>query len=194
MSDDENIGMTPRQQAFLRDNPDVEIAEPLEGDSKAEKAHTKPFDPDLVGIGGWLGLFIMILGYGALRTFTDAVSISIQLDTPNGPYFATTAEEQDFLMKILGVALVDLALRGAVIFNLLWRKVPRSVSIAIVGVWLIWTASYILEILLFDATPRFYVILGAALFSAIWTAYFLTSKRVAATYNASRPEVAEIFK
>ena len=194
MENDPHTNLTPRERAFLRDNPDVKIAVSQAEDVSSDAVKEKPFNPDLVGIGGWLGLFIGMFAYGGLRTLTETIGVSIKIQNSAGPYFAIIAEEQSFLMKLWALGLFDFALRAFVVFNLLWRKVPRSVSIAIVGVWIAGPVVNILTTLLGGEAPQFYAVLGAALFSAIWTAYFLTSKRVAATYNPSRPEIAEIFK
>lgn len=194
MENDPQVNLTPRERAFLRENPDAEIAVSQAKDTPADAEKEKPFNPELVGIAGWLGLFIGMFAYGGLRTLTETISTSSKIQNSIGPYFATIAEEQSFLAKFWAFGLADFALRAFVVFNLLWRKVPRSVSIAIVGVWIAGPVFNILASLLIGETPQFYAVLGAALFSAIWTAYFLTSKRVAATYNPSRPEIAEIFK
>jgi hypothetical protein len=157
-------------------------------------------DRDLRGVGGWLAFLVIIL---AVLTPLRILVSTLQLY--NDPTIAAAFGSRWALIQAIEIGLSV----ATVLFSwyLAWRlnavEVWRTVQIVIAGLWILSLGTLAVEVLavsLLGGLP-----LGAMLeamtveivrgfvFSGIWTAYLLKSRRVANTYGDREEEVAEVF-
>ncbi len=161
-------------------------------------------DPGGAGVGGWLALFVIIMG----------------VFTPLGVLFTTYGSLYgdpaliDFYRDAWGaIQLLEWGLALAIIAGcwfIVWRlnkvQVWRSVQITILGIWIIGLGSLVVEfagIALLAGLPFAQLVQAAGpelirpfVFGIIWTLYFLRSRRVANTYprHADPDEAAAVFQ
>lgn len=153
-----------------------------------------------VGVGGWLAFLVVILGlFTPLRVVASAVQFY------HDPHLAASFGPQWPLMRGFEMALAATTIAGA--WYLVWRlkriQSRRTVRIVIAGLWILTLGSMTLHLVAVAALGGLplglllsvsrYDFLRAIVFSSIWTAYFLTSRRVANTYPGSAEDVAEVF-
>ena len=158
-------------------------------------------DRTLVGIGGWLAFFIIIM---AVFTPLATVLNLVELTQPG-----TAAVFGDRLGAIMGfeIALGLANVLGA--WFLVWRlvKVERwqTVRIVIAGIWILGVGLAVVELLLLSFVGGIgteiviqggaIVVIRPVIFATLWTAYFLKSERVANTYlrDADPDELDQVF-
>jgi hypothetical protein len=154
------------------------------------------------GVGGWLGFFVVALGL-----FSPGAGLVQMLGLYSDPTIADAFGSSWTLVQIAEWTLF--ALSVAACWYLVWRlfnvQTRSTVSVVIAGIWLISVGGVIVEFVivsLASAIP-FSTLLAAGgaetvrplVFCAIWTAYFLVSKRVANTYRDEPEEgLAEVFR
>jgi len=161
-------------------------------------------DPDGAGVGGWLALFVL-----AMAVFTPLAMIFSTVSGLYGdPAIAAAYADRWTALQIFEWTLAALVIAGC--WSIAWRlnkvQVWRTVQVTIAGMWALAIGSMLAEFVgvsLLTGIP--FASLAAAsigpemarplVFSAIWTAYFLRSKRVANTYpREDDPDaVAEVF-
>ena len=158
-------------------------------------------DRTLVGIGGWLAFFVIIM---AVFTPLATVLNLVELTQPG-----TAAVFGDRLGAIMGfeIALGLANVLGA--WFLVWRlvKVERwqTVRIVIAGIWILGVGLAVVELLLLSFVGGIgteiviqggaIVVIRPVIFATLWTAYFLKSERVANTYlrDADPDELDQVF-
>jgi len=159
-------------------------------------------DPGGDGVAGWLAFFTVALGL-----FTPIGAMISLYGLYSDPSIAAAYGETWGRLQIFEWTVTAAALGGC--WYIVWRlfKVQTwtTVRVTIAGIWLISIGSTLIEALgvwLISGFALAVVISGAGadlvrpiVFSAIWTTYFLVSKRVANTYprHGDADEVAEVF-
>jgi hypothetical protein len=158
-------------------------------------------DPDGAGIGGWLAFFVLVMAVltPLAMVFTTATALygdsAIALAYPGAWGVIQTYEW----------SLAAIVIAGC--WYIAWRltkvQVWRTVQITIIGIWLLSVGSLFADLVgisLITGLPvsALAASVGAQIarpfvFGALWTGYFLRSKRVANTYRRYETEVAEIF-
>jgi len=160
-------------------------------------------DPNLVGVGGWLLFFVIVL---AVLSPLRLVVETAMLVGEDAELAAVFGESFDTIVRFEW-ALAALII--GVFWFLAWRLVKvhvwRSVQITIAGIWLMGPVAGLAEVaaiaMLADLPmAELSAGIGVALlqptvFCIIWTAYLLKSVRVANTY--AKPghvrDVGEVF-
>jgi len=159
-------------------------------------------DPDGGGVGGWLAFLVLVLA--VFRPLAVLVSTVANLyGDPNVAlaYGAVWPTVQAFEW-LLNAAMIGGCWYLA--WRLYYRPVWRTVPITIAGIWLVSVAYQLIDLAgvsVISGAP-FGLLIGyvvrplvqSVIFSALWTAYLLRSKRVANTYlRHDEREVAEVF-
>lgn len=156
----------------------------------------------LRGVGGWLAFFVVIMA-----VIQPLRIVVVALGTYNNPEPAAMFGDAWPFLRGFELALNALAIAGG--WYIAWRlnKVHtwQSVRVTIAGIWILGvgvTAIDLLAVSLIGGLPLGQLATAAGLelvrpiiFGAIWTTYFLRSRRVANTY-ASAPDsgdLAEVF-
>ena len=159
-------------------------------------------DRPLTGIAGWLTVFLVIIGIlSPLRIIVEQVMLQGDAEAAAG--FGESWNLLSPLEWLLAAGQVALC------WFIAWRLIAvrnwQSVRIAVAGIWTVTLGIGGLEVLIVSlvAAFPFGTLLGlvagdlarATVFSVIWTAYLLLSKRVANTYprQDAGEEMAEIF-
>jgi hypothetical protein len=146
-------------------------------------------DRTLVGVGGWLAFFCIVMGI--LTPIRVVVATAALYADPNIAY---AFGERWAIIQGVEWALSIGTIAGA--WYLVWRlmkvEVWQTVRIVIAGIWILGLAVPALEMLLASWLGGFSIAAVAAetgvelirglIFAVIWTAYFLRSERVANTY------------
>lgn len=186
-------GLTLRERAALNANPDIEIMTAPSPAEELKAAREKTYDPLLVGMGGWLFTFVLFFGLAGLRsTLTALTDYGTYQGTPGA--FTTMEEEQQYFRLFFTLVAVDFGARMVAIYHLMRHRIWRSVRLMIATIWLVGPILSLLLMKLNEVPDIGQYMMTSVVFAGLWTAYFLTSKRVAATYKSSNPEVTEIFK
>ena len=159
-------------------------------------------DRELVGVGGWLGLFVVIIAIlSPLRIVFEMVMLQSDPEMPVAFGFAwPTINAMEWALSAFQLALC---------FFMAWRllkfREPQTVRLVIAGLWIIGPGVMLVEFLLIGALSDLPVgellaagggveVVRSIVFAAVWTAYFRMSKRVANTYHHARGEqAAEVF-
>jgi hypothetical protein len=154
------------------------------------------------GVGGWLAFLVLVLA--AFRPLAVLIATYVNLyGDPNvalayGAVWPTIELFEWLLNAVMIGACWYLAWR------LNYRPVRRTVPIVIAGLWLVSVVYQLIDlagISMISGAP-FGLLIGfvvwplvqGVIFSALWTAYLLRSKRVANTYlRHDEREVAEVF-
>ena len=148
-----------------------------------------------VGVGGWLGFFVVALGL-----LSPGAGLIQMLGLYSDPSIAAAFGTSWPAIQIAEWTLFALAVAGC--WYLVWRllnvQTRSTVKVVIAGIWLISVgglAADVLVVSLGSGLPL-NALLGVEavrpiVFCAIWTTYFLVSKRVANTYR-DEPEEAEL--
>jgi hypothetical protein len=159
-------------------------------------------DPDGAGVGGWLAFFVLVMA--VFSPLGVLITTATSLYGNNGialafPGLWTTIQAFEW-------SLAAIAIAGC--WYIAWRLnkvfVWRTVRITIAGMWLLSVGSLVVEFIgisLITGVPVSSIagavgaqIVRPFIFCAIWTAYFLRSKRVANTYlRHDETEIAEVF-
>ena len=158
-------------------------------------------DRTLVGIGGWLAFFVIIMA-----VFTPLATVMNLVELTQPETSAVFGDRMGTIMGLeIGLGLINVL--GA--WFLVWRlvKVERwqTVRIVIAGIWILGVGLALVELLLLafvGGVGTDIVVQGGALvmvrpviFATLWTAYFLKSERVANTYlrDADPDELDQVF-
>jgi hypothetical protein len=158
-------------------------------------------DPDGAGVGGWLAFLVLVLAVFRPLAVLIALYANLYAD-PNvaaayGPVWPA-------------IQLFEWLINGAMIagcWYLAWRlsrrQVWRTVPITIIGIWLVSPAYLLIDLVGISMISGAsltalsgYVarpLVQSVVFSILWTAYLLRSKRVANTYPRHETEIAEVF-
>ena len=160
-------------------------------------------DRALVGVGGWLAFFVIILAvFTPLR-----VLATIGLDLYGDPSVASFYADSWGAIQAFewSVAIVTIASAWFLVWRLMKVETWQTVRLVIGGIWLLSVGLTFVELIgvsLIGGLPLGKMIaeIGAELvrpffFSILWTAYFLRSRRVANTYvrEPDQDDVSEIF-
>jgi hypothetical protein len=158
-------------------------------------------DPDGAGVGGWLAFFVLVMA-----VFTP---LGMVITTAGSLYGdAVVARAYPDLWGVIQIyewSLAAIVIAGC--WYIAWRlnkvQVWRTVQITIIGIWVLAVGSLVADfvgISLITGLPVSAMAAGAGaevvrpfIFSVLWTAYFLRSKRVANTYKRYHAEVGEVF-
>jgi hypothetical protein len=159
-------------------------------------------DPDGGGVGGWLALLVLILA--AFRPL--ALIFSAYTNLYGDPQVALAYGAAWRPLQLFEWLLVATTIAGCwfVAWRLNSRPVWRSVKIAIAGIWILSLGYQLADTigvalignipvaLLFGAVVP--AVVQSVVFSLVWSAYLLKSKRVANTYlRHDEAEVAQVF-
>ena len=159
-------------------------------------------DRELVGVGGWLGFFVVIIAIiSPLRIAVEMVMLH------NDPEMQLVFGDAWPVINAMdwGLAAFQLALCFFMAWRLLNVHEPQTVRLVIAGLWIIGPGVMLVEFLLIGALSDLPVgellaagggveVVRSIVFATVWTAYFRLSKRVANTYHHARGEqAAEVF-
>lgn len=159
-------------------------------------------DPEGGGVGGWLALLVLILA--AFRPL--ALVFSAYANLYGDPRVALAYGAAWGSLQLFEWLLIAATIAGCwfVAWRLNSRPVRSSVKIAIAGIWILSLGYLLIDTigvalighiplaLLFGAVVPSAV--QGLIFSVLWTAYLLKSKRVANTYmRHDEAGVAEVF-
>jgi hypothetical protein len=159
-------------------------------------------DRTLVGIGGWLAFFVIIMAVlTPLRTALNIAALFSQPET------ATIFGDRWPLVRGTEIALGLISVLGG--WYLVWRLVKvelwQTVRIVIAGIWILGVGLTLLELLMISLVGGLsaevvlasagFAVIQPVIFATIWTAYFLRSERVANTYprDADPNELDQVF-
>lgn len=159
-------------------------------------------DPGGDGVGGWLGVFVVMVGiFSPLRMLIGMVQLYSDPRIPDmDPSLWTQMQLLQWAVTILVIAICLY-----IVWRLFSRQYWRTVRITIALIWVLSLGSLTLQLLGFSLISGIdvaYLVaeLGVRDFIPIvlctlWTAYFLASKRVANTYprNPQAEEAGQIF-
>lgn len=160
-------------------------------------------DPGGAGVGGWLAFFVLAIA--VLTPIGMVVSTAGALYGESNAGFETMAYWTTLQAFEWSLAAVTIAGCWFIAWRLLRVQVWRSVQITIAGIWILSLGSLIADFVgvsLITGIPFGMLAEGLGreivrplVFGAIWTAYFLRSRRVANTYprDGDPNEVAEVF-
>lgn len=157
----------------------------------------------LRGVGGWLALFVIIMAViSPLRVAFNAYAIV------SDPSVTAAYGKNAQLLIAFETALNVVSILGA--WYLVWRlnKVQErgTVRVVIAGIWILGVGILLVDalVVVLVGSLDLGLVMGATgvelarslIFSTVWTAYFLRSRRVANTYSTdgSSEEVAEVFR
>ncbi|HEY5721062.1 MAG TPA: DUF2569 family protein [Allosphingosinicella sp.] len=158
-------------------------------------------DRTLVGIGGWLAFFVIVLAvFTPLATMMNIAQLS---------QAESAAVFGDKLSSVMAFEIVLGLINVLGAWFLVWRLVKveswQTVRIVIAGIWILGVGLALIELLLLVLVGGIgadIVVYGGALavirpaiFATIWTTYFLRSERVANTYlrDADPEELDQVF-
>jgi Protein of unknown function (DUF2569) len=161
-------------------------------------------DPDGAGVGGWLAFFVL-----AMAAFTPlAMVVSTYAGLYGDPGVSLAYPDSWGTIQVFEWTLAAIVVAGCwfIAWRLNYVQVWQTVRITIAGMWILTVGSMLADLVgvaLITGIP-FAALIGASLgpemarpliFSTIWTAYFLRSKRVANTYprDSDPNQVAEVF-
>lgn len=154
------------------------------------------------GVGGWLIFFVVALGLvSPIVTLVSVVSVVFD------PVMADAYGAGWAAIQIAEWTLAGLSFLGAwyLIWRLIYIRSWRTVRWVISGIWILTVGGGIFELAIvtyFTGIPigSLLIAMGPTavrpfIFCAIWTAYFLCSKRVANTYprHGGQDQLAEVF-
>jgi hypothetical protein len=155
------------------------------------------------GVGGWLAFFVLVMAVFTPGAMVVGTAISLYGDAS----VAAAYGAQWTALQAFEWTLAALIIAGC--WYIAWRlnkvQVWQTVRITIAGIWIIAIGSTIADfagVSLITGLPIADLMQGSGpelarpfVFSTLWTAYFLRSKRVANTYRRDGdPEaVAEVF-
>jgi Protein of unknown function (DUF2569) len=156
-------------------------------------------DPGGDGVGGWLSVFVVMLGIYSAQTVFGTLMLSLDRD------MAFVLGDRWGAALLFQWALVILLVGSSayVIWRLFARQAWKTVRITIAMIWLVGIGYVVLGFLgasllsgaaIWDLVR--YVDIRVYLpivFAIVWTPYFLTSTRVAMTYPR-RPDDAEAIE
>ena len=154
------------------------------------------------GIGGWLAFFMIVMALiSPVRALVDMLGLYAD------PAIAVGYGESWRVIEIAEWTLFGLVIAGS--WYLVWRlssmRTWKTVRIVVAGIWLLSVGGVLAELVLVTAVTGLPVgsllqemgfdAARPILFSAVWTAYFLVSKRVANTYSRhpDEDELANVF-
>ena len=160
-------------------------------------------DPNLVGVGGWLLFFVIVLAVlSPLRLVVETAMLLAE----EAELAAVFGESFDSVVRFEW-ALAALII--GVFWFLAWRLVKvhvwRSVQLTIAGIWLMGPVAGLAEVALIAAMVEVpagdlsagigVALLQPTVFCIVWTAYLLKSERVANTYlkPGHVRDVGEVF-
>ena len=160
-------------------------------------------DRTLVGVGGWLAFFVISLAVLTPLAMIGGTAANLYGDSA----IAAAYGDRWTALQIFewALSLLIIALAWYMAWRLMKVEVWQTVRIVIAGIWLLGIGSVILETLgvWLIGGLSLDLALGAIgpelirpfIYGAIWTTYFLRSRRVANTYlrNADPNEIAEVF-
>jgi hypothetical protein len=188
MSDETEPLLTPRERDFLARNPSAEIV-----DSQTNPAAK----PALEGVEGWLGfLAISLVFLGPVITLAMTAFAISDLKSS----YASAVDTTQFRSLEAAVWVATLAYCAISIFagyRLFKHRVPSTIPIVIVCMWIAGPLIGILAMTLFEGDvsagsdlARSFITTGG------WTAYLLLSKRVKNTYRSPAPDpsLVETFR
>jgi hypothetical protein len=155
------------------------------------------------GVGGWLAFFLLVIAVFTPLAMVGGTAVALYQD----PAIAAAAGAQWATLQAFEWSLAALVI--AMCWYIAWRllkvQVWQTVRITIAGLWIVSLGALIADfagVSLILGMPMGELMQGAGVqairplvFSTLWTAYFLRSKRVANTYrrDADPDEVAEVF-
>ncbi|MET1112619.1 MAG: DUF2569 family protein [Allosphingosinicella sp.] len=154
------------------------------------------------GVGGWLGFFVVALGL-----LSPGAGLVQMFGLYSDPSIAAAFGDLWGPIQVAEWTLFALSIAGC--WYLVWRllnvQTRRTVRIVIAGLWLISVGGVTVEFIIVSLGSGLPIaaLAGTAgvelvrplVFCAIWTAYFLLSRRVANTYRDD-PEgdaLADVF-
>ena len=159
-------------------------------------------DRELVGVGGWLAFFVVVIGI--LSPLRIVIEMVILQRDPEMPLVFG-----DSWPMINGLEWALSAFQLALCFFMAWRLLkmhePQTVRLVIAGLWIIGPGVMLVEFLLIGALTDLPVgellaagggveVVRSIVFATVWTAFFRMSKRVANTYHqAQGAQAAEVF-
>jgi len=154
------------------------------------------------GVGGWLGFFVVALGL-----FSPGAGLIQMLGLYSDPAIAATFGTSWGAIQVAEWTLFALSVAGC--WYLVWRllnvQTHKTVRVVIAGIWLLSVGTLALDFLIVSIGSGLPIsalagaggveVIRPVIFCAIWTTYFLVSKRVANTYRDD-PEgdaLADVF-
>ena len=159
-------------------------------------------DPDGGGVGGWLALLVLILAVFRPLALVFSSYTNLYGDPNVALAYGAAWSALQLFEWLLIAATIGACLYLA--WRLNYRPVWRTVPIAIAGIWLVSLGYQLIDtigvaligniplgLLLGVVAPA---LVQSVIFSLLWTAYLLRSKRVANTYlRHDGAQVAEVF-
>jgi len=162
-------------------------------------------DPDAAatvkGVGGWLALFVVVM-----TLFTPvAMVVTTMKSLYEDPAVAAAFGGLWGIIQIYEWSLAAIVALGC--WYIAWRlnyvQTWQTVRITIIGIWLVGVGSLLADFVGISLIGGFPIVALAEeagvglvrpfVFGAIWTTYFLQSKRVANTYRRDGADVARVF-
>jgi len=178
MTDESEKLLTPRERDFLARYPEAKAP-----------AETEQSRAGLRGVGGWLGFLI-----ASLLVLSPLFSLGFALLDDTADLYPELAQHPAWQsLTILSWTLVGISI--AISFFAGWRlnfrHTASSVNIAIVSLWLIGPVRYLVEWVLLNSVVGIAIglqayladIVRSLIWTVLWTAYLLRSRRVKNTYR-----------
>ena len=124
------------------------------------------------GVNGWLLIFVATVVLSIITTAIDAMN-TLSLMSESG---VTN-------WAVISPSIVIIGLFVYCLYIIARKRDASVVKQTIVILWVVGPISLILLYFFFDASVSNQTVVRACLYAAIWTLYFLFSKRVACTYG-----------
>jgi hypothetical protein len=188
---EKDTGLTPRERAFLADNPDTEYVQ-LDNSKSGEIATSvkdqRVPDEQLKGVGGWLLVLVVLFFVGSLYRLGGTVT-EIDATEADNMGLAGSAAWEALKTKVWILSAVDIVVSVAAAFFLLLKRSRISVHLAIASLWFLGPAKTVIMLRLVETPEELIgmVMLSSAI-PAIWTAYLIRSRRVYLTYVGGSEE------
>ena len=157
--------------------------------------------PELKGVAGWLGLFVIILSViSPLRSIIQTgltLQIAPDIEAQLGTKWTIYAGFTWSLTAATAVATLYFA------YRLIWVQIRSTVRLVIRGLWVVTAGALALDFIvasilwpenIAQLDPEYMKgIFQSLIFATVWSLYLMKSRRVANTYVADQSEAQQIF-
>lgn len=159
-------------------------------------------EPQLKGVGGWLGFLVVILGIISPIRLILETAINLDIDTDVEQMLGPNWPAYQIITWIIAAITVGGVLLLA--YRLVYVRRHSTIGFVIKGLWVLALAPLLLDLvissIMFPQLSDSLLVpslLGdiakSAIFATIWSLYLAKSRRVANTYVVDETEAKRIF-
>lgn len=158
--------------------------------------------PSSKGVGGWLALLVFVIGVLIPLAQLNSASMLLRYEDMLRPRYGSGWPV--YVTLLLSIITIRTVICLMIVWQLLYRKVPSTPRIAVVGIWIALGLLGVMSLTvgaIFTLAPYPYdaaikQMFGPVLICSVATAYLLRSERVANTYRgpAKESELGSVFE